>query len=204
MPARVKIPGYWKEKPIVRFHVMAKPIGPTCNLRCEYCYYLSKLDLVKHAGDRRMPWDVLEAFIRQYIQGQNCQEIVFSWQGGEPTLLGVDFFQEVVELQRKYSPPDVRIENDLQTNGVLLDERWCDFLRDNRFLVGLSIDGPRRLHDRYRVDPAGKPTFDRVLAAARLLSDHGVEFNTLTAVNRETARRPLEAVSYTHLRAHET
>jgi uncharacterized protein len=184
-------PQYWKGKPVVQFHVMAKPFGPVCNLDCTYCYYLSKRKMLNRGEGWRMSWDVLEEFIRQYIQGQNCGQIVFTWQGGEPTLLGVDFFRKVVALQRKYAPPDVRIENDLQTSGILLDRSWCEFLRDNGFLVGLSIDGPQHLHDRYRLDRNGQSTFRKVINAARLLSDHGVRFNTLTAVNRKTAREPL-------------
>lgn len=189
-------PQYWKGKPVIRFHVMAKPFGPVCNLDCTYCYYLSKREVLNRGRTWRMSSDVLEEFIRQYIEGQNCEQIVFSWQGGEPTLLGIDFFKKVVAIERKYAPPDVRIENDIQTNGLLLDESWCDFLRDNGFLVGLSIDGPQDLHDRYRVDSDGQPTFERVLAGARLLRDQGARFNTLTAVNRETAKRPLDVYRF--------
>ena len=143
-----------------------------------------------------MPDDLLELFIRQYIESQDGEEIVFSWQGGEPTLLGLDFFRRVVELERKYRPPGRRIENDLQTNGTLLDDAWCEFLRENGFLVGLSIDGPKELHDRYRVTRGGKPTFDTVFAAAMLMRKHGVRFNTLSVINRENARRPLDVYRF--------
>jgi uncharacterized protein len=182
--------------PVTRFHAMAKPIGPACNLECAYCYYLSKKRFFPGNEKWRMPDEVLESFIRQYIEGQNYEEIIFSWQGGEPTLLGVDFFKKVVELEKKYCPPGTRIENDLQTNGLLLDDAWCAFLRDNGFLVGLSIDGPRYLHDRYRIDSSGQGSFDRAFAASKLLRKHGVTFNTLTVVNRENARYPLDVYRF--------
>ncbi|MBU0609277.1 MAG: anaerobic sulfatase maturase [Armatimonadetes bacterium] len=172
-----------------RFHLMAKPIGATCNLNCTYCYYLSKNDLLGRS--RRMSDGVLEAYVQQYIAAQDSPEIVFSWQGGEPTLLGLDFFRKAVELERKHCPPGKRVANDLQTNGTLLDDAWCAFLRDNGFLVGLSVDGPPALHDRYRLDRKRKPTCDRVVAAARRLRKHGVPFNTLTVVNRANAKHPV-------------
>jgi uncharacterized protein len=183
-------------QPVRRMHVMAKPIGPRCNLDCAYCYYLSKQDLLGAREGWRMSDQVLESFIRQYILGQNCEQVVFSWQGGEPTLLGLDFFQRVVELERFYCPPDMRCENDLQTNGTLLDDAWCEFLAKHGFLVGLSIDGPLTLHDRYRRDKSGRGTHARVLHAAKLLKKHGVPFATLSCVNRHTARQPLEVYRF--------
>ena len=149
-----------------RFHVMAKPSGSTCNLDCKYCFYLSKETLPKGPGTGEMSDDTLELFIRQYIEGVTGPQVVFSWQGGEPTLRGVDFYRRVVALQKKYAKPNQRIENDLQTNGVLLNEEWAAFLKEHRFLVGLSIDGPRELHDHFRVNKGGAPTFDKVMAAA--------------------------------------
>jgi uncharacterized protein len=139
--------------------------------------------------------EVLEEFIRQYIQGQNCNEIVFSWQGGEPTLAGLDFFKKVVALERKYFQGK-RIDNDLQTNGVLLDDKWCAFLKENNFLVGLSIDGPREFHDKYRYDKGGNSTFDKVLRATELLNKHGAPFNALCTVNRENAKHPIEVYRF--------
>ena len=177
-----------------RFHLMAKPIGTVCNLNCTYCYYLSKMDLLE--SNQRMAEEVLEAYIKQYIEAQDGPEIVFSWQGGEPTLLGLGFFRKAVELEVKHCPPAKRVENDLQTNGTLLDDAWCEFLRENRFLVGLSIDGPRSLHDRYRRDKRGQPTCAQTLRAARLLRKHGVQFNTLTVVNRVNAQHPLEVYRF--------
>jgi uncharacterized protein len=137
-----------------------------------------------------MPEDVLEEFIRRYIQSQPSSVVSFAWQGGEPTLLGVDYFRRVLALQQKHAAGK-KIENTLQTNGILLDDRWCEFLAGNRFLVGLSIDGPRRLHDRCRRDKGGAPTFDRVVRGIDCLQRHSVPFNTLTAVQRYNSRDPL-------------
>ena len=150
------------------FHVMTKPIGPICNLDCTYCFYLEKESLYPGKSNWRMPDEVLETYIRQYIAAQEAPEVTFAWQGGEPTLLGVGYFRRVVELQQKYANGK-RIANSLQTNGTLLDDEWCNFLKENQFLVGLSIDGPRRFHDVYRVDKQGRPSFDRVLAGMRVL-----------------------------------
>lgn len=189
-------PPLFRGKPVRRMHVMVKPTGPLCNLNCTYCYYLSK-QLLLDTGDRwRITDEVLETFIRQYFQGQNCKEVVFTWQGGEPTLLGLDFFRRVVELEKRYCPPHVRCENDLQTNGTLLDEAWCEFLAEHNFLVGLSLDGPQELHDRYRKDPAGTGSFQRVFRAAKLLRRHRVNFAVLCCVNRLTARHPLQVYRF--------
>ena len=179
-----------------RFHVMVKPTGSACNLDCTYCFYLSKTTLPGGPGGGKMHDDVLERFVHDYIQSVMGDEVVFSWQGGEPTLRGLDFFRKVVELQKKYAKPGQRIENDLQTNGVLLDEEWAHFLKEHRFLVGLSIDGPREFHDRYRVGKHGEPTFDAVIAAAKLLQRIGVPFNTLTCVNRYNASRPRQVYRF--------
>lgn len=179
-----------------RFHAMVKPVGASCNLACEYCFYLHKEELLQQQPGHRMTSETLELFIRQYIEGQDGDNIVFSWQGGEPTLAGLEFFEEVVRLQGKYKPVGQTIQNDLQTNGVLLDKDWCMFLRRNNFLVGLSIDGPKELHDRYRFDRGGQSTFDRVVKNARLLQRHRVRFNTLTTVNRLNARHPLEVYRF--------
>jgi serine-type anaerobic sulfatase-maturating enzyme len=175
---------------------MVKPIGSTCNLNCTYCYYLSKDDLLKPPGVPKMSADVLERHIRQYIEAQTGDEVVFSWQGGEPTLLGLDFFRQVVALEAKYKKPFQRIENDLQTNGTLLDAEWAAFLKQNNFLVGLSCDGPKRLHDHYRVTRGGEPTHDKVMAAAGLLRKHGVSFNALCVVHRENAQYPLDVYRF--------
>lgn len=179
-----------------RFHAMVKPIGALCNLDCTYCYYLHKEGLLHHPHTPRMSDEVLEQHIRQYIEAQTGDEVVFSWQGGEPTLLGLEFFRRAMELQARYKKPNQRIENDLQTNGTLLDAEWAAFLRQNNFLVGLSCDGPKELHDRYRVTKGGQPTHDRVVTAAKLLKRHGVPFNVLCVVNRESAKRPLDVYRF--------
>jgi uncharacterized protein len=179
-----------------QFHAMAKPGSSTCNLDCTYCYYLSKETLPDGPGAGVMSDETLELFIRQYIEGNTGPSVVFSWQGGEPTLLGLDFFRRVVALQKKYAKSGQKIENDLQTNGVLLNEEWVSFLKEHRFLVGLSIDGPRELHDGYRVNKGGAPTFDKVMAAAHLLRKAGLKFNTLTCVHRLNARKPLDVYRF--------
>jgi uncharacterized protein len=179
-----------------RMHVMVKPTGALCNLDCTYCYYLSKKELLGKPESWKISDEVLESFIRQYFEGQNHKEVVFSWQGGEPTLLGLNFFTKVVELEKKYCPSHVRCENDIQTNGLLLDDAWCEFLHEENFLVGLSIDGPKHLHDAYRKDSAGQGSFDRVYRAVKLLGKHKVNFATLSCVNRVTAKRPLEVYRF--------
>ena len=177
------------------FHVMAKPTGPICNLDCKYCFYLEKENLYPGERNWAMSPEVLESYIRQYIQAQTAPTITFAWQGGEPTLLGIDYFRRIVELQRKYA--DGRnIANVLQTNGVLLNDHWAEFLAANRFLVGISIDGPRELHDCYRVNKGGRPTFDSVMAGIGHLKKHGVDFNTLTVVNRKNSYHPLEVYRF--------
>ena len=178
------------------FHIMAKPYGPICNLNCTYCYYLDKENLYLSGGrDYRMADDVLEAYIRQYIQSQSSQFVSFAWQGGEPTLLGVGFFEHVVELQKKYADGKT-IENAFQTNGTLLDDAWGAFLARHKFLIGLSVDGPEEIHDRYRLDKGGKPTFARVMRGLGILKKHGVEFNTLTVVHRQNSYRPHEVYRF--------
>jgi uncharacterized protein len=177
------------------FHVLTKPIGPVCNLECSYCFYLEKHNLYPEERQWRMSDAVLEQYIRQYIQEQPGPEILFAWQGGEPTLLGVEFFQKAVQLQRKHAG-DRTISNALQTNGTLLDDRWCEFLAEHHFLAGLSVDGPRELHDKHRVAKGGKPTFDAVMRGLGLLKKHGVEFNTLTVVHRANARQAGEVYRF--------
>jgi uncharacterized protein len=179
-----------------RFHAMVKPVGSMCNLDCTYCYYLHKEQLLGQPRQPRMTDEMLERHIRQYIEAQTGDEVVFSWQGGEPTILGLPFFRQVVELQARYRKPGQRIENDLQTNGTLLDAEWAVFLKQHRFLVGLSCDGPARLHDAYRPTKGGTPTHDKVMAAARLLKKHGVPFNALCVVNRENAKYPLDVYRF--------
>ncbi len=171
------------------YHVITKPIGPICNLDCSYCFYLDKEKMYSGNRQWRMSPEVLENYIRQYIESQRVPEVSFTWQGGEPTLLGVDFFRRVVELQARYANGK-QISNAFQTNGVLLNDEWGEFLAESGFLVGLSIDGPEDLHDRYRVDKGGKPSFAKVMKGLDVLLRHQVEFNTLTVVNRANSQHP--------------
>ena len=186
----------WAGSGQVRYHTMIKPAGAVCNLDCAYCFYLHKEQLLDQPRQPRMSDDMLRRHIQQYIASQDGDEVVFSWQGGEPTLMGLDFFKRVVELQQQFKKPRQRIENDLQTNGTLLDDAWAAFLKQHGFLVGLSLDGPRELHDLYRVNKGGAPTFDKVFAVAKLLKKYGVAFNALCVVNRENAKRPLEVYRF--------
>ena len=178
------------------YHAMIKPVGAICNIDCTYCYYLHKQELLGSTSKFQISDEILETHIRQYIEGQDAEEVVFSWQGGEPTLLGLEFFEKAVALEQKYKKPGQRIENDLQTNGILLDDDWGAFLKRNKFLVGLSIDGPEELHDAYRIGKDGKPTFAKVFAAAEMLHRHGVPFHSLSVINRINARRPLDVYRF--------
>jgi uncharacterized protein len=177
------------------FHVMLKPAGAVCNLDCEYCFYLSKQALYPDSRFR-MAETLLEDYTRQYIEAQRVPEVTFAWQGGEPTLMGVDFFQKAIEVQRKYARPGMRIHNAFQTNGILLDDEWGRFFREHDVLVGISIDGPRELHDAYRVDKGGRPTFERVMRGLGVLKKHGVEFNILACVHAANAGHPLEVYRF--------
>ncbi len=177
------------------FHVLAKPIGPICNLDCKYCFYLEKEALYPRESKWAMAGDVLESFIRQYIEAQESPIIHFAWQGGEPTLLGVDYFKKAVALQQRYANGKI-IENSFQTNGVMLNDEWAVFFAAHNFLVGVSIDGPRELHDAYRVDKGGQPTFDRVMRGIDVLKANSVEFNTLTAVHRANSTHPEEVYRF--------
>jgi len=174
------------------FHVMAKPTGAQCNLDCAYCFFLKKESLYPDSTFR-MTDEVMESYVRQTIEAQLPS---IAWQGGEPTLMGLDFFRRVMTIERKYLKPGQQIENTLQTNGILIDEEWCRFLRDHNFLVGLSLDGPRELHDAFRKDKAGNPTFDKVVAAVRLMQRYGVEFNILCTVNALNSQQPLQVYRF--------
>ncbi len=181
---------YTSEGAAPAFNIIAKPTGAICNLDCTYCYYLDKEQLYPNHSNFKMSDDVLETFIRQKIQNHRTAQVHFVWQGGEPTLLGVDFFKRVVELQHKYADGKT-IQNGFQTNGVLLDDEWCQFFKEQQFLVGLSIDGPEEIHDRYRVNKGGSGTFRQVKRGLRYLQKHDVPFNTLTVVQRHNSYHPL-------------
>ena len=164
------------------FHVMVKPAGPSCNLNCTYCYYLEKKKLYPGKKDFKMTEDLLDNFTKQFIEAHEIPVVTFTWQGGEPTLMGLDFFRKVIELQKKYKG-EKKIENAFQTNGTRLDDDWCKFFSDNNILVGISIDGPEHNHDHYRKTFSGGPSFKRVMKGIELLHKNKVEFNTLSVVN---------------------
>jgi len=165
------------------FNILIKPTGPICNLDCDYCFYLEKESQFPKTTTFKMTQEVLETFIQKYIESQPYPSVHFTWQGGEPTILGVPYFEEVIRLQEKHSKGK-QITNAIQTNGVLLDDVWGKFLRKHEFLVGISIDGPQPLHDHLRLNKNATGTFDEVMAGLNILKKHGVEFNTLTVVNR--------------------
>lgn len=177
------------------FHIIAKPHGPICNLNCTYCFYLEKENLYPGKDNFRMPYDVLETFIKKKIKAHQVPQVSFAWQGGEPTLLGVEFFEKVVEFQNKYADGK-RIDNGFQTNGVLLNDRWCEFFKKNNFLIGLSIDGPEERHNRYRLNQGGRGSFKQVMRGIDFLKKHNVEFNTLTVVQRDNSQAPLDVYHF--------
>ncbi|WP_372385573.1 anaerobic sulfatase maturase [Vibrio sp. BS-M-Sm-2] len=181
-----------------KLQALAKPIGAVCNISCTYCYYLEKQHLLEYPKGTQyvMDEELLELYIKQYIEGQNTPEIIFSWHGGEPTLLGIEYFERVVALQKKYCPSHSKISNDLQTNGTLLNDDWCEFFKNNDFIIGVSIDGPEHLHNHYRTNRAGKGTFSQTIRGIGYLKKHNVEFATLTCVNDVTGKYPLEVYRF--------
>lgn len=180
------------------FHILCKPIGPICNLECEYCFYLSKKNLYPRGNKWRMTDEVLETYTRQYIECQppGTAEVNFAFQGGEPTLMGVDFFRRALEFQAKYKRPGMTISNALQTNGTLLDDEWGTFLHDNGFLVGISIDGTERIHNRFRLDRTGQGTWDKVMRGLDVLQRHKVEYNALVLTNSLNSCHPIEVYEF--------
>jgi uncharacterized protein len=173
------------------FQIFAKPAGAVCNLDCQYCYYRGKVSLYPETGAWRMPDSLLEQYIIQHIEAARGPEVSFSWHGGEPTTLGVDFFRKAVELQRKHKPAGWRICNGIQTNGVLLDEEWGRFLAAEAFSIGLSLDGPAELHDAYRVTKGGQPTHGQALRGYETLRKHGVFTSIVCVVHNRNVLRPL-------------
>lgn len=184
-----------KEQIGTGFHILSKPAGPICNIDCNYCFYTEKEVLFPKKNNFRMSEEVLETFIKNYISTQDIPEIQFVWQGGEPTLVGLDYYRKIVSLQEKYAGGK-KIINSLQTNGIRVNDEWCTFLKENEFLVGLSLDGPEDLHDFYRVDKKGNPTFSKVLAALNLLKKYEIPFNVLVSVTRESSKKPLEVYHF--------
>ncbi|QSI76632.1 anaerobic sulfatase maturase [Niveibacterium microcysteis] len=176
-------------------HVLAKPIGAVCDIACDYCFYLEKRALFPGSEQFKMPEAVLAKYIEEYVAAQSTPVVEFVWHGGEPTLLGIDFFRRVVELQQPFRAQR-EIRNVLQTNGLHLNDEWCRFFKQNDFFIGISLDGPQAIHDRYRKDRHGAGTFERVMAGVRLLQHHGIEFNALACVGRGTAQHPLEVYRF--------
>lgn len=178
------------------FQVFVKPVGASCNLACNYCYYLDKTKLLAGFGIHRMTDELLEMYITQHIQASSEQNIFFSWHGGEPTLAGPDYFRRIVEIQKKYLPHDRAVVNGIQTNGTLLDEEWCRFLKKENFIVGISMDGPERFHavNRFRKD--GKSSFDEVLRGYQLLRSYEIPCEILCVVHAQNVHYPLEVYRF--------
>ncbi len=176
-------------------HILGKPTGAICNLGCSYCFFLDKEQL--YEGDRfRMSDEMLDTYIRSLIEMHRVPQVTVAWQGGEPTLMGLDFYRRSIELEEKYRKPGMSFLNTMQTNGTLLNDEWCEFFAENDFLIGISIDGPRELHDAYRVNKRGEGTFDKVMEGLRLLQKHEVEYNILTTVNHINGDYPLEVYRF--------
>jgi len=178
------------------FQIFVKPVGPLCNMACRYCYYLVKEQLYPEEAPFRMSPDLLEEYIRQHVEASTEALIAFSWHGGEPTMAGLEYFRKIIEIQKRFCPPGSRIVNGIQTNGTLLDDAWCSFFARERFTVGISVDGPRELHDLYRYDKKGKSTFGRTINGYRLLKKHGVACEILCVVNASNVRHPLEVYRF--------
>ncbi|UCF16064.1 MAG: anaerobic sulfatase maturase [Phycisphaerales bacterium] len=176
------------------FTLLIKPSGSDCNIDCEYCFYKSRLSQFGH-GKQRMKEQVLEKLVRDYMS-LRFPVSGFAWQGGEPTLMGLDFFKKAIELQKRYGTAGQQVSNTLQTNGVLLDEKWCRFFHENKFLLGISIDGPKEFHDRYRLDHSGSGTFDRVVRGIERCKEYGVEFNALVLLSNRNVGHPDELFDF--------
>ena len=172
-------------------YVMLKPAGAHCNLACKYCYYLEKNNLYQNSHRHLMSDDMLEQFTRKYIEAQTMPQVLFTWHGGEPLMRSIDFYKKALALQKKYAHGK-QIDNVIQTNGTLLTDEWCEFFAKNHWLVGISIDGPQEYHDHYRVTPAGKPSWEKVMQGIQLLKKHRVEWNAMAVVNAYNAEHPLE------------
>ena len=172
-------------------YVMLKPAGAHCNLACKYCYYLEKSHLYQNSLRHLMSDEMLEQFTREYIEAQTMPQVLFTWHGGEPLMRSIDFYKKALALQKKYANGK-QIDNVIQTNGTLLTDEWCEFFAQNHWLVGISVDGPQEYHDHYRVTPAGKPSWEKVMQGISLLKKHRVEWNAMAVVNAYNAEHPLE------------
>ncbi len=178
------------------FNVMAFPSGPVCNVDCDYCYYLDKTELYPETDNFQMSEELLEEYIKQYIDAHPGPNINFGWQGGEPTLRKLEFFKKAINLIEKHLPEGWEYENSFQTNGILINEEWAEFLGKNNFLVGLSLDGPAHLHDKYRKDNNQKPTHEKVIRGLKLMKEYDVEYNILCVVNDVNAGHPVEVYNH--------
>ena len=176
------------------FNLMIKPIGSLCNLDCHYCYYLDKAEIY-HGVQPKMTEQMLENITRQYIEANDVPEVTFNWHGGEPLIMGLDFYRKALEYQRKFAGKKV-IHNTIQTNGTLITQEWAEFFHENKFLVGISIDGPADIHDKFRKDKGGLPTFDKVMRGLSILQQNSVEFNTMTTINSSSEGRGLEVYQF--------
>lgn len=177
------------------FHILAKPTGAVCNLDCKYCFFLSKEML--YPGSRfRMADELLESYIKQLLEAHQVPEVTIAWQGGEPTLMGLDFFKRSVEYVEKFKKPNQQVQHTMQTNGTKLDDEWCAFFKENDFLIGLSVDGPKEVHDTYRVNKGGQGSFDQVMGGLEFLRKHMVDFNILCSVHAANSDRPLEVYRF--------
>ena len=176
------------------FNIMIKPAGSLCNLDCHYCYYLDKSDI--YGGrEPKMSIDMLETLVREYIAANDVPEVTFNWHGGEPLVLGLDFYRKAVEFEQKYAAGKI-IHNTLQTNGTLITQEWASFFRQHDFLIGISIDGPQDIHDRFRKDKGGAPTFDKVMRGLSILYRTGVKYNTMSTINKASEGRGLEVYQF--------
>jgi len=194
MPNTLPVPMTVPNIPLA-FHLLAKPTGAVCNLDCKYCFFLSKEML--YPGSRfRMADELLDTYIRQLLEAQQVPEVTFAWQGGEPTLMGLDFFKRSIELVEKYKKPGQTIQHTIQTNGTKIDEEWAVFFKQVNFLVGLSVDGPQPIHDAYRVNKGGQGSFGQVMKGWEALVEHGVDVNILCTVHAANADRPLEVYHF--------
>jgi uncharacterized protein len=177
------------------FHVLSKPTGAICNLACSYCFFLDK-EVMYEDSRFHMSDEVLDRYIRQLVDAHATPQVTVAWQGGEPTLMGLHFYRRAIELQGQYRKPGMTFLNTMQTNGTLLTDEWCEFFKENDYLIGISIDGPQHLHDAYRVNKKGKGSFNKVMRGLRILQKHDVEYNILTTVNRVNGDHPLEVYRF--------
>lgn len=176
-------------------YIMLKPVGAHCNMACDYCYYLEKSKLYAQVPRHVMSEELLERFTKEYIESQTMNQVLFTWHGGETMMRPVSFYRKAIEFQKRYANGR-QIDNVIQTNGTLLTDEWCEFLKENRWLVGISIDGPQEFHDEYRRTRTGKPTWAKVMRGIKLLKKHGVEWNGMAVVNDFNADYPLEFYNF--------